>query len=48
MNYNQQSEKIIKETHPGKVEMMQFADKAVKQLLYAYVPYAQETKENVR
>lgn len=48
MNYNQQSEKIIKETYPGKTEMMPFANKDVKQLLYAYVPYAQETKENVR
>ena len=46
MNYKQQLEKKIKETYPGKTEMMKSANKVVKQLLYPYVPYAEETKEN--
>lgn len=40
-------EKIIQETYPGKTEMMKFTNKDVKQLLCAFVPYAQETEENV-
>lgn len=35
-------EKIIKETYPGKTKLVKFANKDVKQLLYAYVPSAQE------
>lgn len=35
------------ETYPGKTEMMELVNKDDQQLLCAYVPYAQETEENI-